>query len=149
MPSIVTRSNGGWSRSAVTSSARTRPAQRASGSRTIGALGIRARIRASASATSVIAIRAVRSEGTGGRSHDAILSRRRQHAMSRFLLGAVFAFLAVTGGAKPESRSVLGERNPVLAAGADAIRAGRYDDGIRLTLQGLESETVSQRLRSA
>lgn len=69
--------------------------------------------------------------------------------MSRFLLGALVALFAVTGGAQPESRSVLGERNPLLAAGADAIRAGRYDDGIRLTLQGLESETVSPRLRSA
>ena len=69
--------------------------------------------------------------------------------MSRFLLGALVAFLAVAGSAQPDSRSVLGERTPLLAAGADAIRAGRYEDGIRLTLQGLESETMSPRLRAA
>jgi tetratricopeptide (TPR) repeat protein len=44
---------------------------------------------------------------------------------------------------------VLGERTPLLAAGADAIRAGRYDDGIRLTIDGLETETASPLLRAA
>src|SRR5690606_662779 len=64
--------------------------------------------------------------------HDAILRHRRQHAMSRLLLGISAAVLAAAAGwAQPDSRSVLGERTPLLAAGADAIRAGRYDDGIR------------------
>ena len=54
MPSIVTRSNGGWSRSAWMSSARTRPMQAASGSCRAGNLGMWARIKASASATSII-----------------------------------------------------------------------------------------------
>jgi Flp pilus assembly protein TadD len=70
--------------------------------------------------------------------------------MSRLLLGISAAFLtAAAGWAQPDSRSVLGERTPLLAAGADAIRAGRYDDGIRLTIQGLESETASPGLQAA
>jgi len=70
--------------------------------------------------------------------------------MSRFLLGCLAAaFTAAAGWAQPDSRSVLGERTPLLAAGAAAIQAGRYEDGIRLTSQGLETETVPPRLRAA
>jgi tetratricopeptide (TPR) repeat protein len=45
-------------------------------------------------------------------------------------------------------RVVLGT-NEYLAAGADAIRAGQYDDGIRLTLIGLERGADSVRNRAA
>ncbi len=36
-----------------------------------------------------------------------------------------------------------------LTAGADAIRAGQYDDGIRLTLRGLDHDGASLRNRAA
>jgi tetratricopeptide (TPR) repeat protein len=39
---------------------------------------------------------------------------------------------------QPDSRSVFGVSNEYLAAGAEAIRAKRYDEGIRLTKLGLE-----------
>jgi tetratricopeptide (TPR) repeat protein len=38
----------------------------------------------------------------------------------------------------PDSRTVLGGGNEYLSAGADAIRAGSYEDGIRLTGLGLQ-----------
>jgi tetratricopeptide (TPR) repeat protein len=38
----------------------------------------------------------------------------------------------------PDSRTVLGGGNEYLSAGADAIRAGAYEDGIRLTALGLK-----------
>ncbi len=70
--------------------------------------------------------------------------------MSRFLVGALAIFLAVAAGwAQPENGFVLGERTPLLAAGAEAIRAGRYEDGIRLTREGLATESVSAWLRAA
>lgn len=70
--------------------------------------------------------------------------------MSRFLLGGVAAMLtAAAAWAQPESRTVLGERTPLLAAGADAIRAGRYEDGIRLTAEGLATEILTPQLRAA
>lgn len=46
----------------------------------------------------------------------------------------------------PDSRTVLGGGNEYLSAGADAIRAGQYEDGIRLTALGLErSPTLNDR----
>src|SRR3970040_961804 len=46
----------------------------------------------------------------------------------------------------PDSRTVLGGGNEYLSAGADAIRAGSYEEGIRLTAMGLErSPTHSDR----
>jgi tetratricopeptide (TPR) repeat protein len=42
-----------------------------------------------------------------------------------------------------DSRSVLGQGNELLSAGADAIRAGLFDDGIRLTSLGLQRHPVS------
>ena len=47
-----------------------------------------------------------------------------------------------------DSRTVLGVLNEDLAAGAEAIRAGQYDDGIRLTKLGLDRPT-SPRDRAA
>ena len=69
--------------------------------------------------------------------------------MRRFLLVASLAAFFPAASAQPESRSVFGQRTPLLAAGAEAIRAGRYDDGIRLTIEGLEKERVSPRLKAA
>jgi tetratricopeptide (TPR) repeat protein len=61
---------------------------------------------------------------------------------------AVFSVATATWGqpaqlkdpSKPtaDSRTVLGVGNEFLAAGAEAIRAKQYDDGIRLTKLGLE-----------
>jgi tetratricopeptide (TPR) repeat protein len=47
-----------------------------------------------------------------------------------------------------DSRTVLGVANEYLAAGAEAIRAGQYDDGIRLTKLGLD-RPASPRDRAA
>jgi tetratricopeptide (TPR) repeat protein len=65
--------------------------------------------------------------------------------MARVRIGG-FAVLLVasTGWAQnntqqvADSRTVLGGGNDYLAAGAEMIRAGQYDDGIRLTTLGLE-----------
>jgi tetratricopeptide (TPR) repeat protein len=48
-----------------------------------------------------------------------------------------------------DSRIVIGAGNELLSAGAEAIRYGRYDDGIRLTLLGLERPGNSDRIRAA
>jgi tetratricopeptide (TPR) repeat protein len=42
---------------------------------------------------------------------------------------------------KAESRSLFGVENEYLAAGAEALMAKQYDEGIRLTLLGLERPT--------
>jgi tetratricopeptide (TPR) repeat protein len=47
-----------------------------------------------------------------------------------------------------DSRTVLGVANEYLAAGAEAIRSGQYDDGIRLTKLGL-NRPASPRDRAA
>ncbi len=63
--------------------------------------------------------------------------------MARLILCGVAMCLATgfasaqTEQRQPESRTVLGGGNEYLAAGAEAIRAGQYDDGIRLTNIGL------------
>jgi tetratricopeptide (TPR) repeat protein len=49
---------------------------------------------------------------------------------------------------QPDSRTVLGAGNEYLSAGAEMIRAGQYDDGIRLTTMGLE-RPASQHDRAA
>jgi len=48
-----------------------------------------------------------------------------------------------------DNRTVIGAGNSLLAAGAEAIRYGRYDDGIRLTLMGLERPGNTEQNRSA
>ena len=65
--------------------------------------------------------------------------------MARLLVSGFAMCLAAGAGWSQEdpqqqadSRTVLGGGNEYLAAGADAIRAGQYDDGIRLTQKGLE-----------
>lgn len=70
-----------------------------------------------------------------------------------FISSLAFLLLAARLGAQTEtrlvpyqteqragSRSVLGQTKEFLAAGAEAIRAGRYEDGIRLTSLGLERD---------
>ena len=73
--------------------------------------------------------------------------------MARWLICglAVYAVAAATWGqpaqladpTKPtaDSRTVLGVVNEYLSAGAEALRAKQYDDGIRLTKLGLEHAT--------
>ncbi len=78
--------------------------------------------------------------------------------MGRWMFVSV-AMLCVGGVASAQSgpdpradsagKTTIGSEHPTLAAGADAIRAGRYDQGIELTLQGLESEPGSRRVRAA
>lgn len=42
---------------------------------------------------------------------------------------------------RPMSSTVIGSHNPLLAKGAAALEAGRADEGIRLTLDGLKRPT--------
>jgi tetratricopeptide (TPR) repeat protein len=61
--------------------------------------------------------------------------------------GLATCLVASTGWAQvdsqrqPDSRTVLGGGNELLAAGAEMIRAGQYEDGIRLTTLGLDRST--------
>ena len=50
---------------------------------------------------------------------------------------------------QPNSSTVFGGGNELLNAGAEAIRYGRYDDGIRLTLMGLDRPGTSDHTRAA
>ena len=66
--------------------------------------------------------------------------------------GLAICLMAGVGSAQvdpqhqPDSRTVLGGGNELLAAGAEMIRAGQYEDGIRLTTLGLErSPSVTDR----
>ncbi len=47
------------------------------------------------------------------------------------------------------SRTVFGTPNELLSVGAEAMLAGRWEDGIRLTLKGLEQSGTSEALRAA
>ena len=38
----------------------------------------------------------------------------------------------------PQSSTVIGPINPLLTKGTDALEAGRYEEGVRLTMEGLE-----------
>jgi len=51
--------------------------------------------------------------------------------------------------AQPDNRTVIGGGNQLLSSGADAIRAGFYDEGIRLTSLGLERRDNTDRDRAA
>lgn len=76
--------------------------------------------------------------------------------MGRMFMTSV-AMLCACGAAlaQPEDndaavhKTTIGVEHPLLAAGADAIRAGLYDRGIELTLRGLETGPVPRRLRAA
>lgn len=49
----------------------------------------------------------------------------------------------------PGSRTVLGNENQLLSVGSQAMLAGRWEDGIRLTLLGLERPGVSEHMRAS
>lgn len=77
--------------------------------------------------------------------------------MGRMFLTSV-AMLCVGGAAWAQSddkaqtsqnKTTIGGDHPMLAAGARAIRAGRYDEGIEQTLSGLEAEAPRRRVRAA
>lgn len=48
----------------------------------------------------------------------------------------------------PGSRTVIGAENSLLSVGAQALLAGRYEEGIRLTLLGLERAGMSDQMRA-
>lgn len=52
-------------------------------------------------------------------------------------------------GFRTPGRLVLGEGNQLLAAGSQALRAGDYDEGIRLTHLGLEQSGNSDYMRTS
>lgn len=49
----------------------------------------------------------------------------------------------------PGSRTVLGAENELLTVGSQAMLAGRWEDGIRLTLQGLERPGLNAHMRAS
>lgn len=67
------------------------------------------------------------------------------------------AMLCLAGGAlggpdaghASQLKTTIGGEHPLLAAGERAIRAGRYERGIELTLEGLEAEPATRRVRAA
>ena len=141
MPSIVTRSNGGWSRSATTSSANTRPTQSARAPR--GARAASARWRGSR-----LRLRRLLSYGSSRLVDPGFAAtvpvvaagtilNREEASMARVLIsGFAICLVAGTGWAQvntvdtqkqADSRTVLGVGNEILAAGAEMIRAGQYD----------------------
>lgn len=58
--------------------------------------------------------------------------------MRGIVVGLVASSAAAQTEPTADSRTVIGGGNEYLSAAADAIRAGQYDDGIRLTMIGLE-----------
>lgn len=63
--------------------------------------------------------------------------------MTRYCCLIILLFAATAAGAgegveEAQSRTVIGPRNPDLAAGADALLAGDAEEGIRLTKLGLQ-----------
>ena len=76
----------------------------------------------------------------------------REHAQNlrhgRALVPTICGF-AQLEDAPADNRTVIGGGNPLLAAGADAIRAGQYDEGIRLTNLGLERRETTESDRAA
>ena len=71
------------------------------------------------------------------------VTRNRLLAFAMFVAYMVCWSSAVVG---QEARTVIGPRNPDLAAGADALMAGDAEEGVRLTLLGLK-RTASVRDR--
>ena len=50
---------------------------------------------------------------------------------------------------QPMAATVLGPQNPLLTRGAEALLAGRADEGVRLTLEGLKLPTPARDLAAA
>jgi tetratricopeptide (TPR) repeat protein len=59
------------------------------------------------------------------------------------VLASVSAGAAAAGPSdeRPMSATVIGEQNPLLSRGAEALMEGRADEGVRLTLEGLKLPT--------
>ena len=66
-----------------------------------------------------------------------------------FVLGALAGSAAIAQGVDESRQRLSLGANEYLIAGADSIRAEQYDDGIRLTLRGLEVEPAGTRNRAA
>ncbi len=77
--------------------------------------------------------------------------------MGRLIVGSLVFVLAAGAQSQPPHRpdragtnvQVLGNVKPLLASGSDAIRMGRYEEGIRLTSLGLEREHPTPGEKSA
>ena len=69
--------------------------------------------------------------------------------MVRLLLLSFFLLPMEWAWAQADSRTIIGSGNEYLVAGANAIRAGDYDNGIRLTQRGLDDYLPSPKDRAA
>jgi tetratricopeptide (TPR) repeat protein len=67
-----------------------------------------------------------------------------RHVRRRALLFLMLPTLSVGANELPQSSTVFGNRNALLADGSAAMQAGRYDEGIRLTLAGLDQPNDSR-----
>lgn len=65
------------------------------------------------------------------------------------VLGAAPAWSQVAQDTVGDNAFIIGGVNPSLRAGSEAIRVGDYDEGIELTLRGLEDRSIPTRSRSA
>ena len=78
--------------------------------------------------------------------------------MQRFAHGPAFVAVALAAFYGPglaiagdvpstgQSATVIGPTNPLLTAGTDALEMGRYEEGVRLTLAGLEQPASTRDL---
>jgi tetratricopeptide (TPR) repeat protein len=64
-------------------------------------------------------------------------------------MGLVTALVVAQPGDRNDNSIVLGGSNPSLEAGALALLSGDYDEGIRLTLDGLDDRSISQENRAS
>ncbi len=69
--------------------------------------------------------------------------------MVRLLLVGLLLVSMDWAWAQSDSRTIIGGGNEYLVAGASAIRAGDYDNGIRLTQRGLDEFLPSPKDRAA
>lgn len=70
-------------------------------------------------------------------------------SVALFCLGAAAGAEAADASRTAQPRTTVGGEHSRLAAGERAIRAGRYEEGIELTLEGLEAEAAAPRVRAA
>lgn len=73
---------------------------------------------------------------------------QRPGSWTLLIAGAVVCARAAVAGPQdtPHSATVIGATNPLLAQGSEALERGRYEEGIRLTLAGLEQPASSRDL---
>jgi tetratricopeptide (TPR) repeat protein len=71
-------------------------------------------------------------------------------SLASLLLAVTAVGPAVAGAGEvsgpPHSSTIIGLANPLLSAGTDALQMGRYEEGVRLTLAGLEQPASTQDL---